>query len=203
MKKVFGIAGLLMAVVAITTYYNPQFVSAYNVENTLRWSALFGIISVGVAFVIITGGIDLSIGSVVGVTGCLLPMFIVPQVATGSGQGGFGWPVWLSVLIVLAISVGIGLLHGLLITKMRLQPFVVTLCGLLFYRGIARYMTGDSTQGFGAASWAVRNSSTLAFSVLLSRCDTNACHLTTAWHSRRLRSYLLSTPLLWWRVLGV
>lgn len=58
-------------------------------------------------------------------------------------------------------------------------------------------------QGFGAASWAVRNSSTLAFSVLLSRCDTNACHLTTAWHSRRLRSYLLSTPLLWWRVLGV
>jgi len=57
----------------------------------------------------------------------------------------------LALLTVLAVSVLIGLGHGLLITKMRLQPFVVTLCGLLLYRGIARYLTNDSTLGFGAS----------------------------------------------------
>ncbi|MGL5098358.1 MAG: ABC transporter permease, partial [Planctomycetia bacterium] len=49
----------------------------------------------------------------------------------------------------LALSVVIGLIHGLLVTKVRLQPFVVTLCGLLIYRGIARWITGDATMGFG------------------------------------------------------
>ena len=52
---------------------------------------------------------------------------------------------------MLGISVAIGVIHGLLITKMRLQPFVVTLCGLLLYRGIARGITGDLSQGFGSA----------------------------------------------------
>jgi ribose transport system permease protein len=49
----------------------------------------------------------------------------------------------------LLTSLGIGILHGLLITKLRLQPFVVTLCGLLLYRGMARYLTDDQSQGFG------------------------------------------------------
>ncbi|HEY1066481.1 MAG TPA: ABC transporter permease, partial [Pirellulales bacterium] len=47
------------------------------------------------------------------------------------------------------VSLGIGLAHGLLITKLKLQPFVVTLCGLLIYRGVARWITGDATQGYG------------------------------------------------------
>ena len=54
-----------------------------------------------------------------------------------------------SLLIVALLSVLIGLSHGLLITKLRLQPFVVTLCGLLIYRGMARYLTNDETLGFG------------------------------------------------------
>jgi ribose transport system permease protein len=54
----------------------------------------------------------------------------------------------LAVGLVLAITVGIGLLHGVLITKLGLQPFVVTLCGLLFYRGYARYLTNEQSQGF-------------------------------------------------------
>ncbi len=54
------------------------------------------------------------------------------------------------LLTVLAVAITIGLIHGLLITKMRLQPFVVTLCGLLIYRGLARWITGDRTVGFGS-----------------------------------------------------
>lgn len=141
MNKVLGIAGLLVAIVVITAVFSPTFLTAYNLQNIIRWTALFGILSIGAAFVIITGGIDLSVGSIVGLIGCLMPLLFVT----------FGWPAWLMLVAVLAVAAAIGLGHGLLITKLRLQPFVVTLCGLLLYRGIARYITGDKTLGFGSA----------------------------------------------------
>ncbi len=139
MKHILGIGGLLIAVFLFTALLEPNFLTAYNLQNTLRWTGLFGIISIGAAFVIITGGIDLSVGSVVGLVGVLLPMFLVAQ----------GWSVPLALTAVLLVSLGLGLLHGVLVTRMNLQPFVVTLCGLLFYRGIARWISGDQTQGFG------------------------------------------------------
>lgn len=145
MKKLLGITGLLLAVFLVTWATEPRFASAYNLQNILRWSSLFGIISVGVAFVIVTGGIDLSIGSVIGLTGCLLPLLL-----------GRGWPAGTAVLAVLVISLVIGLFHGLLITRLRLQPFVVTLCGLLLYRGLARWLTADQVQGFGTAHEGLR-----------------------------------------------
>jgi ribose transport system permease protein len=52
--------------------------------------------------------------------------------------------------MILGIGAGIGWIHGLLITRLRLQPFIVTLCGLLLYRGIARYVAEDTTKGFGS-----------------------------------------------------
>lgn len=58
-------------------------------------------------------------------------------------------PIPLAVLCVLAITATVGLTHGLLITRLKLQPFVVTLCGLLMYRGISRWLTGDNPAGFG------------------------------------------------------
>lgn len=139
MKKLLGITCVFVAVFLITAMKEPNFITAYNIQNLIRWTGLYGIISVGVAFVIITGGIDLSIGSVVGLVGCLLPWLMAAK----------GWGVPSALLAVIAVSAGIGLLHGLLITKLRLQPFVVTLCGLLFYRGFIRWLTGDQTQGFG------------------------------------------------------
>lgn len=139
MKKILGILGLLIAVLIFTAIIEPRFLTAYNLQNTIRWTSLFGIISIGAAFVIITGGIDLSVGSVIGLVGVLLPMMLI----------NLQWSVPMSLLAVLGVSLAIGVLHGLLITKVRLQPFVVTLCGLLFYRGFARWMTGDQTQGFG------------------------------------------------------
>lgn len=139
MKKLLGIFGLLVVVFTATALANPQFVSAYNLQNLITWTSLFGIISIGVAFVIITGGIDLSIGSVIGLVGSLMAWLLTHK----------GWPVPLALAAVLVLSLLIGFAHGLLITKVRLQPFVVTLCGLLLYRGIARYLTDDQSQGFG------------------------------------------------------
>lgn len=139
MKKLVGILVLFIVVFGFTAMQNPKFVSAYNMQNLLNWTGLFGILGIGAAFVIITGGIDLSIGSVVGLVGCLLPLFVI----------NFELPLAVSICLVMAISALTGLVHGLLITKLKLQSFVVTLCGLLIYRGVARFLTSDQTMGFG------------------------------------------------------
>jgi ribose transport system permease protein len=137
--KILGIFGLLLAVIVVTAVANGRFLLEENVFNLIRRTALFGILGIGVAFVIITGGIDLSIGSVIALVGCLLPWLLAVR----------GWHVATAVPFMLLVSLFIGLAHGLLITKLRLQPFVVTLCGLLIYRGVARGITRDHTQGFG------------------------------------------------------
>ena len=146
MKKIFGILGLLVFVCVVTAIKEPSFLKPYNLENTIRWTSLFSIIAIGVSFVIITGGIDLSIGSTVGLVGSLLAFLLTVK----------HWSVGAALLTVLLLSLLIGLAHGLLITKMRLQPFVVTLCGLLLYRGMSRYITDDQSLGFGNAFEVLR-----------------------------------------------
>ena len=146
MQKILGISGVLLAVFVFTALLEPNFLTAYNLQNTLRWTGLFGIISIGAAFVIITGGIDLSTGSVIALVGVLVPMMLIDA----------DWPLFVVFLVLAGMLLLLGLLHGLLVTKLNLQPFVVTLCGLLFYRGIARWITGDQTQGFGVAFEGLR-----------------------------------------------
>ncbi len=127
MKKIFGILGILVFVVVATIVLSDGiFLRPFNLGNLIRRTALFGIISIGVGFVIITGGIDLSIGSVVCLVGCGLPWLLTVQ----------GWPLPAALGAAVLVSLLIGLTHGLLITKLKLQPFVVTLCGLLMYRGL-------------------------------------------------------------------
>jgi ribose transport system permease protein len=99
---------------------------------------MFGLSAIGQAFVIITGGIELSVGSVIALTGVLFVDLIANR--------GVVWPI--ALLLMIGLGVVIGLAHGLLITKLKMQPFVVTLCGLLIYRGTARFYTHDSTAGF-------------------------------------------------------
>jgi ribose transport system permease protein len=90
----------------------------------------WGVLTLGAGLVIITSGIDLSIGSVVGLSavglGLLLEKRVPPMTAVG---------------IVLAGAAFIGVFHGLLVSKLRLQPFIVTLCGLFIYRGLAQWAT--------------------------------------------------------------
>src|SRR5580765_6743271 len=95
MKKNMGIFLLLVVVFVITAIKNPNFLSAYNIQNTIRWTGLYGIIGVGVAFVIITGGIDLSIGSVIGLIGCLVPWLVRDH----------GWSMGPSVILALMVSI--------------------------------------------------------------------------------------------------
>ena len=141
MKKEIGISVLLLVLCVVTSVMNPKFISPVNLVNTANLIGLFGIFSLGLGLVIITGGIDLSVGSMCALTGVILAMALT--------EWHWPWPV--AILVVLGISMTLGLAHGLLITRAKLQPFIVTLCGLLIYRGLARYIAHDSTKGFSGA----------------------------------------------------
>lgn len=153
MKKLIGIAALLLVVAAVTAVLSRDdatgsytFLSSYNLENLLRRIGMFGVLSVAAAFVIVTGGIDLSIGAVVCVAGCVLP-WLLKEV---------GLSAFVALPLVLGLCAAIGLWHGLLVVGLGLQPFVVTLCGLLLYRGVMRSFTGDQTMGLGDAGEGLR-----------------------------------------------
>jgi len=142
LKKELGIFILLVVLCAIVSARNPQFLSPANLQNMARLIGAYGIFSIGLGIVIITGGIDLSVGSAFALLGVLLSIMLTE----------WGWPAAVAVAAIIGLAMLIGALHGALITKLRVQPFIVTLCGLLFYRGIARFIADDETKGFGSAA---------------------------------------------------
>ena len=99
MKKILGILGLLVFICVVTAIMSDRFLTEFNIENLIRRTALFGIISIGASFVIITSGIDLSIGSVVCLIGCLVPHLLLEYELTVAS----------TLLIVGGISLLIGL----------------------------------------------------------------------------------------------
>jgi ribose transport system permease protein len=138
-KKELGLLVLILVVGAITAALNPRFLSPVNLVNMANLIGLFGLFSIGVGLVIITGGIDLSVGSMFALIGVV---FIDLGV-----NHGVPWQLVLPVAV--GIGVLLGAIQGFLVTKLNVQPFVVTLCGLLIYRGLARWYMNDATIGFG------------------------------------------------------
>jgi ribose transport system permease protein len=138
-KKDLGLLILILLVGTIVALINPRFILPANLSNTANQVGLFGLFSIAEAFVIITGGIELSVGSVIALLGVIFIDLIVNL--------DVNWV--LAFFIVIAAGLAIGATHGFLVTRLGIQPFVVTLCGLLIYRGIARYYTEDATAGFG------------------------------------------------------
>jgi ribose transport system permease protein len=137
-RKNFGLLILILVVSGVVAFLNPRFLSPVNLSNTANLIGLFGIFAIAQAFVIISGGIELSSGSVIALLGVIFVDLVGNSVLS---------PLSATVL-VLALGGLIGALHGFLVARLGLQPFVVTLCGLLIYRGIARYYTEDATAGF-------------------------------------------------------
>ncbi len=140
MRKELGITILLIVLCIVVASLNPRFLSPANLYNTSQLIGIYGIFSIGLGLVIITGGIDLSVGSVFALQGVLLAMML--------REWNVPWPM--AVLAAVLGPMLLGAFHAFLITRVRLQPFIVTLCGLLFYRGLARFIAQDETKGFGA-----------------------------------------------------
>jgi ribose transport system permease protein len=143
MRRELGMFVALVVMCVVLWISNPDFLGQSNTLNTLRQISMLGIFSIGVGFVIITGGIDLSIGSVIGLTGVIIAKLSSPAL------GGLGYSLWIGIPAALGIALLIGLAQGLLITRLKLQPFIVTLGGMLLIRGISQTVVTGGTISFG------------------------------------------------------
>ncbi|MEC7906715.1 MAG: ABC transporter permease [Verrucomicrobiota bacterium] len=127
-----------------------RFLSLRNLENLSRQVGMYGIFSLGMGLVIISGGIDLSVGSLMALFGTVF-FFLL----TGSHSWIPGMPWVPAIIVLLAFSTIVGVFHGWLIAKIRMPAFVVTLCGLLGYRGLAQTMTHDTAIGYYDAKFGI------------------------------------------------
>ncbi|MFO0801571.1 MAG: ABC transporter permease [Gemmataceae bacterium] len=144
MMRILGVLGLLVMLYAglIGTYVEnapagePSARTQARIQDNLvdvaNEQGRYGVITLGAALVIIAGGIDLSIGAVVGCSAVLFGYLMEEGVHP-----------FFAVPIVLLFGAAVGLGNGLLITRLKLQPFLVTLCGMFVYRGLARLIAGQ------------------------------------------------------------
>jgi ribose transport system permease protein/inositol transport system permease protein len=144
----------LLLLILIFAALQPNFLHPLNLMNILRQVSISGLIAIGMTFVILTGGIDLSVGSLVALTG-LAAAYVAKgglesRFAVGAGADS-GNPVILAFLTAIAVGMVAGALQGLAITRLRVPPFVVTLGGLTAWRGAALLLSqGGPISGFSS-----------------------------------------------------
>jgi len=143
----------LVTLVIVFGMLEPRFLSRLNLLNVLRQVSITGLIAIGMTYVILTSGIDLSVGSLLAFSGVVAAA--VAKGGTGtwlrSETGEQGYGVTLAVLAAIAIGVGGGLIQGLAITRLGVPPFVVTLGGMSAFRGATLLFSGGGPiSGFSA-----------------------------------------------------
>ena len=144
--QVFIMIGLLAIMVIVTGIVNKNFYSPFLMRGLARDISILAIFALGQGIVIIAGGIDLSVGSLICLTGTSIIVLLNNVAGITFGQ---------AVLLVLAVAAVLGLIHGLLVCYLNLQPFLVTLCSLLVFRSITRALTDDSTVAFNDKSFPI------------------------------------------------
>lgn len=133
--------GFLALAIILSVWTGGDFLSARNLTNLIRQASLNGILAAGMTVIILTGGIDLSIGSIVALCGVVVG---ISQVNWGYGnQGDTG--LWLSAGMAILVGFLLGLINGVLIATLRLAPFVITLGMMVIARGLAMIFSGGSS----------------------------------------------------------
>ena len=161
---VFGLAArfapliFLIVLMAVFAIAEPRFMSQVNLFNIARQVSVTGLLAIGMTFVILTAGIDLSIGSLLAFAGLVAAAVakggLSDRFTVGDNTIGFGWP--LAALAAIVVGMIGGLIQGLAITKLKVPPFVVTLGGMSVFRGAALlFAAGGPISGFdpGFAWW--------------------------------------------------
>ena len=129
----------LIVLIIVISIISPQFRTIDNFMSLLRQSSINGFIAFGMTCVILTGGIDLSVGSTLALSTAFCAFFIKT-----------GMPVGFAMILALLIGFGCGLISGLLVTKGRLQPFIATLITMTVFRGVTMiFMDGKPISGLG------------------------------------------------------
>ncbi len=136
----------LLVLMAVFAILQPRFLSSLNLFNVMRQVSIFGLLAIGMTFVILTRGIDLSIGSLLAFAGLVAAAVakggLESRFAVGAGAeaAGYGWP--LALVAALGVGVAAGALQGFAITRLKVPPFVVTLGGMSAFRGAALLFAG-------------------------------------------------------------
>lgn len=135
----------LILVVVVFAALEPRFLNPFNLLNILRQVSIAGLVALGMTFVILTAGIDLSVGSLVGLTGLVAALVakggFEDRFAVGSSVDA-GGPVIAVILVAVVVGMAAGAIQGLTITRLKVPPFVVTLGGLTAFRGAALLFSG-------------------------------------------------------------
>ena len=143
-KQNFMIILAAVALFAVFTLINPRFAGNGNLLNMAKALVPYGILSLGVTFVIATGGIDLSIGTVCFGSAVLAGALCKTGVTVDEGT------LWLTIPIILVVGLIFGLINGLLIAKCKIAPFIATLGSMLFSRGLTAVVS-EAVRGTSSA----------------------------------------------------
>ncbi|GMO53708.1 MAG: ribose ABC transporter permease [Termitinemataceae bacterium] len=127
----YGIAFVMLLMIAVLAIISPAFRTADNVKSILLQVSINGILSLGMAFVMITGGIDISVGSMLALTSSVVGMMLIK---TGS--------IWISVTVAILVTALAGFINGFFVAKFNMFPFVVTLATQLVFRGVGYLVSG-------------------------------------------------------------
>ncbi len=137
-----GLLAAFAAIIVAGSLLSPYFLTASNVLTILTSASVIGVISVGMTFIILAGGIDLSVGAIVALAGVC---------ATTPGAQGLGWLAMTAICTGVAALVG--LLNGVLIAYGRMVPFIATLAMLVAARGLAQHISGGVPQTVNDATF--------------------------------------------------
>ena len=137
-RQMLSFGSLMLVICALSALRPETFLTIDNFLNVFRRSSVYGIIAIGMTSVIISAGIDLSVGSMLALCGMV---GATTMVAIG-GTDPQGTPLVIGTIVAIGVGTICGFLNGLLITKLRLQPFIVTLGTMSFFRGVALVMKG-------------------------------------------------------------
>lgn len=133
----YGVAIALVLMCVILTFATKSFLTVENIVNVLRQVSINGILAIGMTFVVITGGIDLSVGSLVAFSGVIAASFV---------RGGY---FWTAILLALVASLVLGTISGFFIAERRVAPFIGTLAMMTIGRGLTYvYSDGKPISGF-------------------------------------------------------
>lgn len=136
----YGILIALVLVCIILTFANEYFLTTRNLVNVLRQTSINGILAIGMTFVILTRGIDLSVGSVVALAGVVSASFATTS--TTAMVAGGPYPAVLALLIGLAVGLAAGAISGVIVARFKVPAFVATLGMLSAARGLALLYAG-------------------------------------------------------------
>src|SRR3954470_1462652 len=141
-ESVAALLGILLLAILISPVASDGsriFLQAGNLTDILRQISLIGIISVAMTFVILTGGIDLSVGSILALSTTLAAMALAR----------YGRAIPAAIAIALAGSAAVGAINGIVIATMRVQPFIVTLATMIGVRGLAKWLSNNENIDIG------------------------------------------------------